>query len=894
MILKKLYLKNFLIHKETEVEFSENGITVFIGDNGAGKSSIIEGITYGLFGKSSKGNLADLVNWGKKYAEVHLEFEKDGTEFKIERTIEIRGKTAKSEAILYKKNKNHFQPYFQKNVNREIPKITGVSNKTFNTSVLVKQGDIEGILNLTPKERAKVLEDILDMSVYQLLSDTIGEKRRELEATLKGISLTTGNVEEIRKEINQLKKQQEQFEKQKKDVSEKIKKLEKEFKKLQEELKSKEKEKQKAVEILNKIENLKNKKEVLTESLKEKEKLFTEISEKEKQIEKLKPIVEELKEKENQIKLLTELEKIELKIDSLKEKIKQIEEDEKIVKNLKGIASEFEEKEKKKKEIDKNLLELQKEQGKLEELNKKREELTKKIKETMVQGISIAKALSKLKPIYKTLELNPLLINEFIKNNEEDIQKLSQKKDEIIQKKGIIKNQGDELKKRIEKINQLKGTCPTCERPLEEHTKEEILKELEKEIEQKRSEYKKILEEEKIINEKLKLEKEVSKLLKDFKSVFDKHQDADNERKTIDAKIIVLKRKLNELENLREEKREIEKFLEKHKKDFEEFKQAFNTLKRTDIEKIKEEFNKLSQEKEKISEKIKEKVKKDELQAQIEKLKEKEKEFIEIEQFVKQKENVEKQITSVSKKIKEIEKNMKDLEKEITEISQIEKDITSLTEEIERFSLNIENLKGKLTPVEIELAKILQEIQNKTKNLQEEEKKLEIIKNLKERIEKHKKLEFALGAKGIQKIIRDNVLYKLPNITNIIFSAFDFPFKQIKFTENFDISLLAPTFENKDRYVGINSISGGQKVALGLALRLAIGKFLTGKAEFLILDEPTIHLDEQRRNDLVNILLSIKSKNFVKQLIVITHDREIEDTADTIYHVEYGSVKSID
>jgi len=62
----------------------------------------------------------------------------------------------------------------------------------------------------------------------------------------------------------------------------------------------------------------------------------------------------------------------------------------------------------------------------------------------------------------------------------------------------------------------------------------------------------------------------------------------------------------------------------------------------------------------------------------------------------------------------------------------------------------------------------------------------------------------------------------------------------------------------------------------------------------MILDEPTIHLDEQRRNDLVDILLSIKSKNIVKQLIVITHDREIEDTADSIYYIENGTVKSID
>ncbi len=894
MILKRLYLKNFLIHQKTEVEFSENGITVFIGDNGAGKSSIIEGITYALFGKSSKGNIADLVNWGKKYAQVFLEFEKDGEEFRIERTIEIRGKTAKSEAVIQKKINNHFQPYFQKNVNKEIPKITGISNKTFNTSVLVKQGDIEGILNLSPKDRAKVLEDILDMSVYQLMADFIGNKRRELEGTLQGISLTISDIGEIKKEINKLKSNTKVLEKEKISIEKEINNLEKNLKNLQKELEKKQKEKEKVQKLINEIENLKNKKELLTENLKEKQRLIEEILKKEKELEKLKPLMKELKEKERVLEEIIKLENLNIRLETLKEKLKQIEENEKLVNELRYTAQKFEEYLKKKEQIGKKLLELQKEKGKLEELNKKREELSQKIKETMHQGIKIAKELTALKRIYKTLELNPLLINEFIKNNENDIQNLTTQKDKIIQQKGILKNQGDELKKRIEKINKLEGNCPTCERPLEEHTKEEILKDLEKAIEEKRKEYKKILEEEKAINERLKLEKEVSKLLDKFKLIFDKHQDADNERKQIDAQIIVLKRKLKDLENLIKEKEEIEQFLERTKDEFEKFRQAANFLKSLDINKVKVEFNKLSEEKKEITLKIKENLKKEDLQAEIEELKKKEKEFIKIEQFVKQKEDLQKQITSISNQIQEIEKSIKEKEKKIPKISKIEEEINKLKEKIEKLDDEIEKLKTKLKPIEIDLAKILQEIEIKTKTLKEEEKKLELIKNIKERIEKHKKLEFALGPKGIQKIIRDNVLYKLPNITNIIFSAFDFPFKQIKFTENFDISLLAPTFEKEDRYIGINAISGGQKVALGLALRLAIGKFLSGKAEFLILDEPTIHLDEQRRNDLVNILLSIKSKDFVKQLIVITHDREIEDTADTIYHVEYGSVKSID
>jgi len=894
MILKKLHLKNFLIHKETDVEFSENGITVFIGDNGAGKSSIIEGITYALFGKSSKGNIADLVNWGKKYAEVYLEFEKDGEEFRIERSIEIRGKSAKSEAVLLKKSKNHFQPYFQKNVNREIPKITGVSNKTFNTSVLVKQGDIEGILNLTPKERAKVLEDILDMSVYQLISDIIGDKRRALEGTLQGISLTIGDINQIKEEIKNLKNHKKELQNQKSEISEKIKVLEKDFKKFQKELQEKQKQKEILQQKLIKIQNLKNKKEILVENLKEKQKLISEISEKEKELKKLKPFIEELKQKEKNLQFLTELENLELKIKSLEEKLQHIKENEEIVEKFKDLAQEFETKLKQKEELQKKLLEIQKEKGKLEELTKKREELSKKLKETMKQGIEIAKELFKLKKIYKTLELNPLLINEFIKNNEEDIQKLLEQKSKLAQEKGVIKNQGDELKKRIEKINQLKGACPTCERPLEEHTKKEILEDLEKAIEEKRKEYKTLIEREKEIDERLKLEKDVSKLLKEFKSVFDKHQDADNERKRIDAQLIVLKRKLQDIENLTKEKEEIDKFLKENQKIFEDYKQAFNSLKRIDIEKIKKEFEELLKKKDELTSQITEKEKKENIQKQIENLKQKEKEFITIEQFIKQKEEVKNQIEKIQEQIQKIEKEIKNLEKEIPSVEELEKEILSLTEKVENLNSEMEKWKSDLTPVEIDLAKVSQEIENKTKSLEEEEKKLELVKSIKERIEKHRKLEFALGPKGIQKIIRDNVLYKLPNITNVIFSAFDFPFKQIKFTENFDISLLAPTFEKEDRYIGINAISGGQKVALGLALRLAIGKFLAGKAEFLILDEPTIHLDEQRRNDLVNILLSIKSKNFVKQLIVITHDREIEDTADTIYHVEYGSVKSID
>lgn len=85
----------------------------------------------------------------------------------------------------------------------------------------------------------------------------------------------------------------------------------------------------------------------------------------------------------------------------------------------------------------------------------------------------------------------------------------------------------------------------------------------------------------------------------------------------------------------------------------------------------------------------------------------------------------------------------------------------------------------------------------------------------------------------------------------------------------------------------IDQISGGERVALAIALRLAIARVLSGKVETIIMDEPTTHLDEERRKELVNILNSFfrEGGRIIPQMLVITHHREIEDVADVIYNI---------
>ena len=98
--------------------------------------------------------------------------------------------------------------------------------------------------------------------------------------------------------------------------------------------------------------------------------------------------------------------------------------------------------------------------------------------------------------------------------------------------------------------------------------------------------------------------------------------------------------------------------------------------------------------------------------------------------------------------------------------------------------------------------------------------------------------------------------------------------------------------------IDMDSLSGGEKVAVALALRLAIAQMMSSnKLDFIILDEPTIHLDEERRKSLVRIISDSFKEGLgpLSQIIIITHDAEIfEDSeVDRIYRFTMSANGSV-
>ena len=121
----------------------------------------------------------------------------------------------------------------------------------------------------------------------------------------------------------------------------------------------------------------------------------------------------------------------------------------------------------------------------------------------------------------------------------------------------------------------------------------------------------------------------------------------------------------------------------------------------------------------------------------------------------------------------------------------------------------------------------------------------------------------------------------MTNLTRKYLQSFNLDFDDISIDENFDIKVTQNSMEQT-----LESLSGGEKTALAIAIRLSVTEYVLDRISTIIMDEPTNFLDEDRRNNLKDIILySLKGENIVPQMIMITHHSELISVADASYEI---------
>jgi exonuclease SbcC len=265
----------------------------------------------------------------------------------------------------------------------------------------------------------------------------------------------------------------------------------------------------------------------------------------------------------------------------------------------------------------------------------------------------------------------------------------------------------------------------------------------------------------------------------------------------------------------------------------------------------------------------------------------------ELKELRKKKETYDQKLPIAEKKA-ELESS---LQKTSTDLSVCKEQLSSVVNAIEDLGYDEEKheeqerlLDAKLN-AKSDLEKEIAGLKQARINAEDEARKCgDELKILEKKAEEKKKVECfigtlneirdAYGKDGIQKMIRARAKPLLERSTRDLFERFNLSYSDIKIDDDYNISVIGANGV-KD----IDQISGGERVALAIALRLAIAQVLSGKIETIIMDEPTTHLDEQRRKELVNVLSSFfrEGGRIIPQMVIITHHPEIEDVADTTY-----------
>ena len=194
-MIEYLHLKNFKSHVDTEVKFKP-GLNIFLGEVGAGKTSILEAISYALFSKyAGSVTQVEMIRRGAEKAEVKLIFSKGSKRYKVERTI-YPEKTQKASFWVFDRDSWKLAVEGVKSVSRSIEELLDADSSTFLTAIYASQGEIKEMLETQPGKRRERLDKLLGIDVYERLWNNLGEARSmilneltEAQAKASGVSV---------------------------------------------------------------------------------------------------------------------------------------------------------------------------------------------------------------------------------------------------------------------------------------------------------------------------------------------------------------------------------------------------------------------------------------------------------------------------------------------------------------------------------------------------------------------------------------------------------------------------------------------------------------------------------------------------------------------------------
>ncbi len=890
MIINSITLDNFKSHKHSHIDL-DKGISLILGRNGAGKSSIFEAISYSFF-KTFDGKIEDIIrkpiddNDIADEMKVTVEFENDGTLYKL-----IRGKRkSKNLAKLSTKKDDKFKILCEGDtlVTHEIESLLGLDSKSFTNAIYIKQGDITKLIEKTSAERKEFIAKLLNIDdlekAWEEMKNIINNYKNQ-KAENDGKLSRKSEVEE---QITHLEKLIDENNIRLNDASPKTEELKEELDKLLKKVNDSDNNKN---EFNNQTTRLDQQKRLIDSYNKQ----LNENEDKLQQIELFEKECVELKKYVIRLPYYKELKEYKLNLDKENVRLNQVTAVINDIKNNERILKEN-------KDIYEKYILFDKE---LEELNNNRKDLEVKIRDNNEITVKLSEKEKRKEAnfnyIQQTSEYASKIFNSNFNSPEEverkvidekektekTIENLTKNINENNEEISVKRNELKNTKKSLNDLENTKETCPICQSPISHEKHEELSEKYKNDI----NNFEKIINDLLKENEKKNIElRKCNEYLEEIEDInISKLKDQYDEFKTLNEEITDLNKLLPQIEEDNELLKQLDENIQEKddyknsvKDVYNQYLVANENLKKTDIEKEEERLKEINSNITDLRNKCQEIVErfsvKDNLDQTIKYAEIQVDQYNQKQGIINEKDSYLKQKEEITNNIKCEEKTYSEIEDKINNLNYDDEENQKLHETYISQQAEYDENKEIITKLNVEIEKdnsLLKEYQSEFENLSKTELEQ---KHLTDYIKALEKIREIYSKDGVQKELRDAARPSIEKNTMDIFNDFDFDYSSLILTEDYDIIV-----ENKNEKLEFKMMSGGEKIAIALALRLGIARVVSKhKTQLLMLDEPTIHLDDERRDSLIEI---IGKNTIVPQMIVVTHDDGMEALSNHIIKI---------
>ncbi len=841
MIPIQLTLSGFLSYRDqVEVNFESFDLACISGANGSGKSSLLDAITWGLFGQARKRD-DSVINLQSEKADVEYQFIYEENIYRVQR-VKIRNKSTALEFHIQDNNQN-WKALTERTLRATealIQNTLRLDYETFINASFFLQGKADQFTQQRPGDRKRILSSVLGLEIWEQYRKQALEQRKDVDIEITALD---GRLLEINNELAQ--------EDSRKDRLETLEKS-----------------------LLSTSNLLKTHNKSVTEmklrsaSLLEQEKLLRTLGDqveinKNKFTENEKKLETRLADKSIHAEILSRSKEIENNYQAWKSSIKELE-------NWSIIATKFNQSEKQRHAP---LTEIEKIKSRLEserdQLLLQKNNLNDVIKTSEEKEDQKKKIVASLKEI-----------------EEQRVEKTSIEKD----RQQAIQNQSDakadnpvlrkEMDKLINRINQLESTegaiCPLCGQALNETERENLISELKIEGKDKGDTYR---TNEKQLKSAVEAVKEIENKINKFSGIEEDHR---QQTRQLDQILIFQKQILEQEKDWKSQGLKNLLKIEKQIKD-----EDFAENARKSLASINEDLKKIGYQVD-----AHDAERKKELDLRI------------ADAELKKLEHGRSTLAPLEREIKELEKNIgtqkKELKKQESELEIATAGLAaalSETPDINEAENEMLSLQEEENRIRLDVGAAQQEV-NVLVNLKKRSTELIVNREaLAKKVAKYKSLERAFGKDGVPAMLIEQALPQIEVKANEILERLSGGSMSISFStqavykdkkredlrETLDI-IISDIAGRRD----YEMFSGGEAFRINFAIRLALSEVLAQRAgarlQTLVIDEGFGSQDEVGRQRLIQAINLVK-EDFEK-ILIITHIDALKDAFETRIVVE--------